>query len=174
MLINNSNEFLNDLSNSGYGIFNNLGKLGGSGDSLDDASFSQGLKNLFTGNLDYQRNIAETEKSRAWSEYATKMQYQWNKEGMESIGLNPYLMYGSNSGVVSGPTSAYSKSSGSGFQILGNLMLSLLKMSISSSINSSLANSNMQKAIANQNLANAINQKHINVNSAYRSLKKND
>lgn len=77
----------------------------------------QGLGNLFTGNLDWQRqqllnqfNSVESEKSRNWQEYMSNTSYQRMVQDMSLAGLNPYLAY--NQGGASTPSGSTARSSG--------------------------------------------------------------
>lgn len=77
----------------------------------------QGLGNLFTGNLDWQRqqllnqfNSAEAEKSRNWQEYMSNTSYQRMVKDMSLAGLNPYLAY--NQGGASTPSGSTARSAG--------------------------------------------------------------
>lgn len=139
---------------------------------LGDVGLYSGLKNSITGNIDYKRSVEEADKSRLWSEYATKMQYLWNKEGLEKAGLNPYLVYNGQNGVVSGPT-ASTKSSGSGVGALVSLILGVTKMAMSASLNSASTAATLQKAASNKELADAINNKGFVATSAQYAKKSN-
>lgn len=97
-------------------------------------SFFQGLGNLATGNLDWERsqlqnqfNASEAQKSRDWQEYMSSTAYQRSREDMLKAGLNPALMFGSGqpSSTPSGAT-AHSAGNVHSGQALGSLMGSLL------------------------------------------------
>lgn len=79
-----------------------------------------GLDNLFTGNLDWERKIAEMNfnsseaaLNRNWQEYMSNTSYQRMAQDMKLAGLNPYLAY-SGSGGASTPSGSTAHSSGAG------------------------------------------------------------
>lgn len=71
-------------------------------------SFSDGISNIFTGNLDWQRqqtlnrqqqefNSAQAQKNRDWQEKMSNSAYQRATADLEKAGLNPALLAGGNS-----------------------------------------------------------------------------
>lgn len=77
----------------------------------------QGLNNLFTGNLDWQRqqllnqfNASEAQKNRDFQKYMSDTAYQRAVSDMELAGLNPYLAY--NLGGSSTPNGSAAHSAG--------------------------------------------------------------
>lgn len=104
------------------------------------ADMQQGFENLFTGNLDYSRNLqlliaeqkfneAEAQKQRDFEEYMSSTSYSRALKDLEGTGLNPYYIL-SGGGGASTPSGASAQSSassfrsvgGSGWQLLGNLI----------------------------------------------------
>lgn len=103
--------------------------------SYNTADFLDYLKNLYSGNLDYNRtleilnkemtfNREESEKNRKWQEYMSNTAYQRAVEDLKKAGYNPALILGQ--GGASSPTS-YNASVGSHSPIgSGNQMTQLL------------------------------------------------
>lgn len=106
-----------------------------SGD-LGKANLLDGIGNLFTGNLDYQRQVAlaeraeatsareaalarkhsseEAQKLREWQERMSNTAYSRAVKDLKSVGINPYAIGSFNAASV--PSGAYGQAyAGSGF-----------------------------------------------------------
>lgn len=127
------------------------------------ASIWSGLNNLFTGNLDYQRqlelqekqqafNAAEAQKSRDWNLQLANTAYQRQAQDLKKAGFNPALMLsGSGAGgytsAAASSSSGSSTSSGAGWKMLAQIGLSLATQSMSALNYSTKANSNLASVI---------------------------
>lgn len=93
---------------------------------LANISEAQARSNALTGNIDYQRAIAQAEraeahsaaeaqKNRDWQEYMSNTAYSRSVRDLQSVGINPYAIGSFN--AASTPSgafgSAFSSSSGS-------------------------------------------------------------
>ena len=135
-----------------------------SGRGNANASLWSGFNNLFTGNLDYQRqlemlekqqsfNAVEAQKTREWNERLANTAYQRQSEDLKSAGFNPALML-SGSGA-SGYTSASASSSapsgktsaGSGYAMLAKIGLALAGQAMSALSLAGKTNANLSKAL---------------------------
>lgn len=129
-----------------------------------NASLWNGFNNLFTGNLDYQRqlemlekqqsfNANEAQKTRDWNERLANTAYQRQAQDLKASGFNPALIL-SGSGA-SGYTSASASSSapsgktnaGQGYSMLAKIGLTLAGQAMSALALSSRTNSNLSSAL---------------------------
>ncbi len=137
-VINSANR-VNDLENS-----TGASKSG----NLSNANFWNGLGNMFTGNLDFKRDMQlqdiansftsmENQKSRDFEERLSNTAYQRAVADMRKAGLNPYLLYNSGRSMQATTPSSSSASgqiptrghSGKGFDYLISLLPALLNFS---------------------------------------------
>lgn len=118
-----------------------------SGD-LTNANFFNGVGNMFSGNLDYQRDLQlqdignqftalENQKNRDFEERLSNTAYQRAVDDIRKAGLNPYLLYNSGRSLQASTPSASSASgqiptrghSGKGFDLLISLLPAFLNYS---------------------------------------------
>lgn len=103
-------DFMIKMASEAGGYAYGLGK-----NNLQSAGLWDSLLNMFTGNLDYQRqlqmlgiqnayNSLEAEKARNWSKEMSSTEYQRTIKDLASSGLNPYAVL--NSGSVNSTPSA--------------------------------------------------------------------
>lgn len=134
--------------------------------STEDASLAGGLNNLFTGNLDYQRelemlqnnqmfNASEAKKQRDFEERLSNTSYQRAFEDMKKAGLNPALLYNSSgastpSGSSASSSGGHSGKAGSGFLNLLTGLITLTGFALKN--NSELARMNIDKSVAEANI----------------------
>lgn len=115
------------------------GNWSGAQPPTTDGSFFTGLRNYFTGDIDYARerelqdisnafSASEAQKSRDFSERMSSSAYQRAMSDMKAAGLNPALAF--SQGGASTPSSAYASASsahaGKSGQGIGALIASLL------------------------------------------------
>lgn len=141
--------------------------------AYNSADFLDYLKNIFSGNLDYDRtlellnkemtfNREESEKNRKWQEYMSNTAYQRAVEDLKKAGYNPALILGS--GGASSP-SGYSASVGSHSPIsAGSQMTSLLNTLLNSSFDlvENLINKFNPSKVITDTLSNWIKSGHFN------------
>lgn len=146
----------------------------GSYNPTKEADFFSGLRNLFTGNLDYARdleklgmemkfNSAEAQKNREWQTYMSNSAYQRAKEDMLAAGLNPYLAVMSGNAASTGSSSpasigsAPAPRSGQGiagiFKALLGAVVGMNNSAIQQSIAQSKSTTELTKALINANSA---------------------
>lgn len=100
--------------------------------TYDNSGGFTSLDNWFSGNLDWDRqvamanaNFAEAERNRQWQEMMSNTSYQRMVKDMQLAGLNPYLAY--NNGGASTPSGSVGRgvssptSAGRGFSSLVGL-----------------------------------------------------
>lgn len=132
---------------------------------LTNASIWDGIDNLFTGNLDYQRtletlaneqsyNAQEAAKERDWSKMMSDTSHQREAEDLIAAGFNPALSL--SSGGANAYTAAAASSpaardfnSGKGFGLLLNLISGLVSLGVN----------NARKVDAMNNLVDMNNSK---------------
>lgn len=105
-------------------------------------SIGRGIGNMFTGDLDYARELelqsisnafsaAEAQKSRDFSERMSSSAYQRAMADMKAAGLNPALAFSQGgastpSSASASASSAHAGKSGEGFRVIGNILTALL------------------------------------------------
>ena len=143
----------------------------------DKASIWSGLNNLFTGNLDYQRqldlqekqqafNAAEAQKARDWNLQLANTAYQRQAQDLKAAGFNPALMLsGSGAGgytsAAASSSSGSSHGSGSGWSALAKIGLALAGQAMSALTLSSKTNSNLSNALNARQLHYPLNSKKV-------------
>lgn len=138
----------------------------GSNNGNGFADVGQGFGNLFTGNLDWQRqqitnafNASEAQKQRDWETDLSNTSYQRAVADMQKAGLNPYLAY--NQGGASTPSGATGHGSysgtrgGDGWRMIGTMI-------------GAVVGSAMRVAQTSMNNATQIATQSMRNNSAYR------
>lgn len=141
--------------------------------NLSDANFWNGFGNMFTGNLDFKRDMQlqdiansftamENQKVRDFEERLSNTAYQRAVEDMRKAGLNPYLLYSSGRSMQSTTPSSSSASgqiptrsrSGRAFEALLSLLPTLL--TVSSMNKNALLQAQTSKEVAKIRAQNAL------------------
>lgn len=146
-------------------IFDTLSGIRKTNDVINKSNVSiwKGLENIFTGNLDYQRqlelqekqqdfNAREAQKAREWNERLANTAYQRQSQDLKAAGFNPALMLsGSGAGgytsAAASSSSGTSSGSGTGWKMLARIGLLLATQSMSALNYSVKANSNLTKSV---------------------------
>lgn len=117
------------MANSAFDETYGMGEYEGPGIKgsayYQDASAGAGLDNLFTGNLDYNRqlysmhlqnafNASEAQKQRDWETQMANSAYQRAFADLSKAGLNPYAVYGKGGASGAATPSGATATSGSG------------------------------------------------------------
>lgn len=148
--------------------FSGLMSLVGSSDKtgLNNVSLWDALKNKFTGNIDYQRNLAlqqnaqifnaeEAAKQRNFEERLSNSAYQRQVSDLSKAGFNPALALGAGGASVptgyaaSSPGGSYSDRT-RGFEFLANALIAGIGLGIRSAQTASLVALNSSKGQLNQ------------------------
>lgn len=125
--------------------------------SLDYAGWKEGLANMFTGNLDYQRTLQELFLGQQYNAYMASTAHQREARDYAAAGFNPALALGSGGASASSPGVSSFKSNNSGFGVVANILAAVGKMV--SNVASDVAKDKRQINYLNQ-LAD-INEKKI-------------
>jgi len=125
--------------------------------TLDYAGWKEGLSNMFTGNLDYQRTLQELFLGQQYNAYMASTAHQREARDYAAAGYNPALSLGSGGASASSPGVSAFKSNNSGFGMVANILASIGKMV--SNVASDVAKDKRQLNYLNQ-LAD-INEKKI-------------
>lgn len=126
---------------------------GGNPNALNQANLWQALKNKFTGNLDYQRNLAlqqnaqafnaeEAQKQRDYEERLSNTVYQRQVADLGKAGYNPAMALGAGgaytpSGAFASSPQAHYSDNTRGFEFLANALITGLGLGIKASMNAS-------------------------------------
>lgn len=147
--------------------FNGVMSLFGSSDKtgLNDVSLWEALKNKFTGNVDYQRNLdlqqraqvfnaEEAAKQRSFEERLANTAYQRQAADLKAAGFNPAMAIGAGGAYV--PSGAAASSPGSsysdrtrGFEFVANAILMALGLGVKTAQTASLIALNETKGALN-------------------------
>lgn len=132
-----------------------LGLLDKSG-TVDNTNLIDGIDNMFTGNIDYKRevellnqqmafNSAEAEKERQWQEKMRDSSYMSQINQYKALGLNPYLALGGSGASAS--MGATASASGSHRSSSGSNIANILSSFIGSATRMATAEMNKEASL---------------------------
>lgn len=144
-------------------------------------SIGRGIGNMFTGDLDYARELelqsisnafsaSEAQKSRDFSERMSSSAYQRAMADMKAAGLNPALAFSQGgastpSSASASAASAHAGKSGEGFRAIGNILTALLGGAFRVATTSMMSEAMMAQTLERSSTAYGIAK--LNSDSAY-------